>query len=105
MAKSEEARARGALGRCETMRDFQDVSDLIEERKHLVDLWDQLVNKLSSGPRVELQGVDRNSPGGNPWHVFLKVPRHVIDVMREECERRQAEITGILVNNYGIKDA
>jgi hypothetical protein len=105
MAENGETRSSGRLGRCETMQDFQEVRDLLDERERILDLWHQLENRIPSGSSVRLAAEDRTGPVGLTTTIYLRVPRHVINVMKKECEDRRDYITGILVRNYGIKDA
>ena len=95
----------GRFGHCEMMGDIREVIALIEERECILDLWHQLENHIATGPFVDFRTVHRDSPIGAESNTRLRVPRHVIDAMKAECERRRDEITAILVRNYGIKDA
>lgn len=99
-----ETGATRKIGRIETLGDFREARDMLDDRKHLTELLDVLENKVSStAVYVEFETAAPHTDGGG-W-MRLRLPRHVIDAMKTEIRDRMHALTGLLVRNYGIKDA
>lgn len=99
-----ESAVTGRFGTTQTLRDINDICDLLKERAHLVDGVQDMENTISPGD-VKLVSPNRTSSVGMSVNVTIPLTRDLVLGLKMAMYARIQEITGILRTNYGIKDA